>query len=109
MTFVQIILCQFLDEKISLHEKNRESSTPKENVELIQGRSEGQSNNSDFIRHSVYKGIQRKVDHISCLLDMLFIYHSEVILACASPPCIAQLIFHSHTKSNSCLNSSLKY
>ena len=93
------MVCQFLDEKMSLHEENRKSSAPKENVELIQGRHEGQSNNSDFIRHSVYRGIQRKVDHISCLLDILFIYHFEVILACASPPCIAQLSFHSHTKS----------
>ena len=94
------MLCQFLDEKMLLYEKKtRKSSAPKENVELIQGRSEGQSNNSDFVRHSVYRGIQRKVDHISCLLDILFIYHFEVILACASPPYISQLIFHSHTKS----------
>ena len=95
----KILLSQFLDEKMSLHEKNRKSSAPKENVELIQGRSEGHSNNSDFIRHSVYRGIQRKVDHISCLLDMLSIYHFEVIFACASPQCIAQLIFYSNTKS----------
>ena len=95
----KIMLCQFLDEKMSLNEKNRKSSAPKENVELIQGRSEGQSNNSDFIRHSVYRGIQGKVDHISCLLDILSIYHFEVIFACASPQCIAQLIFYSNTKS----------
>ena len=76
----RIMLCQLLNEKMSLHEKNRKSSGPKKNVKLIQGRSEEQSNNNDFIRHSVYRGMLKKVDHISCLLDILFIYHFELIL-----------------------------
>ena len=63
------MLYQFLNEKMSFHEKKkkkkaRKSSAPKGNVELIQG-SEEQSNNSDLIRHSVYRAIKRKIDHIS--------------------------------------------
>ena len=52
--------CHFMKKK----KKARKSSAPKGNVELIQG-SEGQSNNSDLIRHSVYRAIKRKIDHIS--------------------------------------------
>ena len=95
----KIMLCQFFDEKISLHEKYIKSSGPKENVELIQGRSEAQSNNSDFIRNSVYRVIQRKTGHLSSFLDILFIYHFELILGYVSSPYRTQLIFHSHTKS----------
>ena len=47
------MMYHFLDETMLLHEKIRKSSASKKNVELIQGRSEGQSNDSDFIRHSV--------------------------------------------------------
>ena len=47
----------------------------------IQIRSGGQSSNSDFIRHSVYRVIQTKVDHISFLLEILFINNFEVTLA----------------------------
>ena len=44
-----------------MKKKTRKSSAPKENVELIQGRSEGQSNNNDFVRHFVYRGINGKL------------------------------------------------
>ena len=40
------------------------TTVPKENVKLIERRIDGQLNKSDFIRHSVYRSIQRKLDLI---------------------------------------------
>ena len=73
------MLFQFLDETMPLHEKIRKSSAAKKTDELIQVRSEGRSKNSHFIKHCVYRVIQRKLNHISCLRDILLMYYLEVI------------------------------
>lgn len=73
------MLFQFLDETMPLHEKIRKSSAAKRTDELIQVRSEGRSKNSHFIKHCVYRVIQRKLNHISCLRDILLMYYLEVI------------------------------
>ena len=91
MNFVQITLFHLLDEKvIKLHEKIRKSYLTglEKSVQLIEKRSEGHSDSSDFLRHSVYWGIQGNMS-ISCLMNTLLAYCFEIILTC-SPMMITQ-------------------